>query len=656
MSLVSRHLHAAEFRHLVPAETARNINHTYTDPHTPEWVRACIAELVLNREWAELNNRFFKRVTFGTGGIRGRTIGHIVTAAERGSAPATARPEHPAAGTNTLNEMNIERAVRGLCRYLLGQFPPSGPGEKLRIVFGHDTRHFSREFADLAAQTAARCGLDAYLFESDRPTPELSFAIRQLGAKSGGVVTASHNPAHDNGLKVYFDDGAQIVEPHATGIIHEVNSPTSRENQLPQIPGEVYTIGPELDEEYRHKVASLVLDPAMVSAQGPSLKIVYSPLHGTGARFIPDLLAGLGLSVERVEEQMSPDGNFPTVASPNPENAEALTLALARAERTGADLVIATDPDTDRMGAAARDASGKMLLLTGNQIGALMAFYRTQKLLDLGVLTPENKTRACLIKTVVTTDLQKAIAAHFGVKLIETLTGFKYIGQKLRQYEEAVRAAKSMTPAEYRLLSEGARRDLLLKYGTYCIFGGEESYGYSAGDFVRDKDANAAAVMFCEVAAFAKSRNQSLPEMLDDIYMSLGYFTESLGQITLEGAEGAARIRKIVSSYENNPPVAFGSHAVEHLRNFDSEEIRDADGDVLPREKMFLFTLRGGDRFAVRASGTEPKVKFYFFGQCLPAPGKKFTPEELARAKAETPVRLESLWQLVREDAQRRGK
>ena len=333
-----------------------------------------ITELVAAEAWDELNDRFYKTLAFGTGGLRGRTIGKIVTKAERGSASKDQPPEFPCIGTNAMNFYNVSRATQGLVAYVKEWRAGGRIGGKAKIVIAHDTRHFSKEFAALAARVAAENGCDACVFDGPRSTPELSFAVRHLQASAGIVLTASHNPPHDNGYKVYFDDGAQVVEPHASGIIAKVNATESEafRSLPPNEQGTVTQLGSEIDEAYMARLKTLVLKPALVR-EAKTLRIVFTPIHGTGGVIIKPMLERLGFTFEPVREQDQFDGNFPTVKSPNPENAEALHLGIEMAQKTGADLVVATDPDCDRMGVAVRTAAGAMELLTGNQIGSLLA-------------------------------------------------------------------------------------------------------------------------------------------------------------------------------------------------------------------------------------------------------------------------------------------
>jgi phosphoglucomutase len=346
-----------------------------------------VNELGSNGEWSELNDRFYQTLAFGTGGIRGRTIGKIVTKAERGSSDEDQRPEFPCIGTNAMNFFNISRATRGLVAYLHDCNRREKVVAKPKIVIAHDPRFFSKEFASLAAKVTSESGCDAFVFDGPRSVPELSFAVRYLKASAGVVITASHNPPHDNGYKVYFSDGAQVIEPHASGIIAKVNAITSETfTPLPgNEQGKVTTIGKDVDEAYMQRLETLTLDPQIIR-EAKSLRIIYTPLHGTGAVIIKPMLKRLGFNFQVVPEQDRFDGRFPTVKSPNPENAEALTMAIELAQKEDADLVVATDPDCDRMGAAVRADDAKMKLLTGNQIGSLLAWYRTKTLFDKGVL------------------------------------------------------------------------------------------------------------------------------------------------------------------------------------------------------------------------------------------------------------------------------
>ena len=610
-----------------------------------------VSELVDAGKWSELNDRFYRTLAIGTGGLRGRTIGKIVTSAERGNAREGERPEFPCVGTNAMNFFNISRATRGLVAYLHDCHRDQRISVKPTIVIAHDPRFFSKEFAELAGKVASENGCDAFVFDGPRSVPELSFAVRYLRANAGVVITASHNPPHDNGYKVYFSDGAQVIEPDASGIIAKVNAivseayePVAKDRQ-----GKITLIGKDIDDAYMHRLETLVLDPRVVQ-EAKSLKIVYTPLHGTGSVIIKPMLKRLGFNFTVVPEQDHFDGRFPTVKSPNPENAEGLTMAINLAEKDDADVVVATDPDCDRMGAAVRASDGKMKLLTGNQIGSLIAWYRTKTLFEKGVLNKQNASRGVIIKTFVTTDLQKAIAAHYGLRCIETLTGFKYIGAKLGKYEGSI---PERMRRDYVDLSEDETRKLRLERSSFYVFGGEESYGYSGADFVRDKDGNGAVIMFCEVAAYAKAHGKNVDQLLDDIYSEFGYFVEENGSLVFEGAEGATKIARLIKSYATNPFQEVLGSKVANIRNFETDEIKDVEGDQIPKEKMLMFELQDGTRIAVRPSGTEPKIKYYLFAQRRPESGK-FNSAELNQIKTEGKEKLDRLWEWLQRDAQSR--
>jgi len=635
------------------ASSAKNIEQLLARSSSPTYEQS-IAELVERQAWEELNDRFYKTLAFGTGGLRGRTIGKIVTAVEQGEPQPLDRPQRPCVGTNAMNFYSVSRATQGLVAYLKEWFAKNDLPGKPSIAIAHDTRHFSKDFTEFTARVAAENGADVFVFAGPRSTPQLSFSVRLVGASAGIVITASHNPPHDNGYKVYFGDGAQVVEPHASGIIGKVNAVESDvyEPVAPEAQGRITVLGKDADEAYMARLETLILDRPMVAAAAQSgLKIVFTSIHGTGGIIIRPMLDRLGFTYETVAEQEVHDGRFPTVKSPNPENAEALSMGMSLARKTGSDLVIATDPDNDRMGVAVRNGAGELELLTGNQIGSLMAYYRVQKLIANGVITPENAARCVIVKTFVTTDLQKAIAAQHGLRCVETLTGFKYIGEKLGKYEAAL-------PAEirkhYRDFPELETRDLRLQHSSYYVCGGEESYGYSAADFVRDKDGNGATVVFAEVAASAKSRGLTLIDLLDEVYATYGFYLEKNGSLTFEGADGAAKIQRLVESYAGHPPATADGSAVTSTRNFAAETFIDVEGDTIPKEKMLMIDLADGRRIAVRPSGTEPKIKFYMFAQRAPAAGQGFTQAELALIKSEVTASLAKLWTWVQGDVEQR--
>ncbi len=613
------------------------------DPVVP----ATIGELVDKGEWTELNNRFYKTLAFGTGGLRGRTIGTVVMPAEQGKGGVNGRPEFPCVGTACMNFFNVGRAMRGLIAYVRRFVEADGSGRKPLIVIGHDTRHFSRDFAEYCSRIATDLGCDCALFDGPCSVPEVSFAIRELRADTGVMITASHNPAHDNGFKAYFNDGAQLIAPHDKGVITEVNALTSDSYEpLPaDQQGSLRVLDSSFDEIYIARLKGVVLRPEVFGKA--SAKVVYTNLHGTGKRCIVPLLKSIGSNVSTVAAQDVQDGRFPTVASPNPENAPALDMAIAQANEEQADLVIATDPDCDRMGIAVRNpATGKMELLTGNQTGCLLAWYRCMSLVELGILTPENLKHAVMVKTFVTSPLQDAIAKSFGIDVVNVLTGFKYIAAKLGKYENAI-------PAElrrnYRSMSEAETRELRLRTSKYFVFGGEESYGYLAQDFVRDKDANVAALCLAEMNAYLATQGIGLLECLNNIYKEFGYYKELGKSLVMEGADGAAKIAALTQSYIDNPPSAMDGSKVVRVRNFANGDLLDAEGDPIPAEKMLFFDLEDGRSFAVRPSGTEPKIKYYLFAHG--APGVE---PEVSRPVVEASI--DALWKAVAADAAERSR
>jgi phosphoglucomutase len=641
---------------------SRNVRALLAGAQSDLYLRV-VEELIAADQWDELNDRFYKTLEFGTGGLRGRTIGKIVTAAERGNAPPGERPEFPCIGTNAMNSYNVSRATQGLVAYAKewrtkefdGSTEFESPAsEKPKIVIAHDTRFFSKDFTNLAAKVASENGCDAYVFDGPRSTPELSFAVRYLDATAGIVITASHNPPHDNGYKVYFADGGQVIEPHASGIIAKVNAitretydPLPRDQQ-----GTVTMLARDVDDAYMKRLETLVVNSNLIH-EAKSLRIVFTPLHGTGSVTLKPILKRLGFNFAMVPEQEQFDPRFSTVKSPNPENAAGLRMGIEQAEKTKADLVIATDPDCDRLGVAVRNAKGQMELISGNRIGSLLAYYRTRAFFDAGILTKENASRAVIITTFVTTGLQKVIAEHYGMRCVETLTGFKYFGAKLEKYE---RALPGEIQRKYRQLSEEESRKVRLEHSSFYVFGSEESYGYSGADFVRDKDGNAAAIMFCEMAAYARSKGQTIDQLLDEIFATFGYFDEKNESIYFEGAGGAKKIEHLLESYANKPPAEMLGSKVARIADFEKNTIRDIEGDAIPKQRMSIFELAdpaGAGRVAVRGSGTEPKIKYYIFGEERPKTGK-FTQEQLAEIKARVGKRLEALWEWIQQDVHRR--
>jgi len=608
-------------------------------------VSEAIEELVEAKEWNELNDRFYKTLAFGTGGLRGRTVGRVVTKAEMGNGGPNDRPEFPCVGTASMNYFNVGRAVRGLIEDTKIHSPAADAGRKPKIVFAHDTRHFSRDFAELCAKIAVERGCDAFLFNEAVSTPQLSFAVRELRADAGVVLTASHNPSHDNGFKAYLADGGQLIEPAASRIISIVNGISNDAyDSLPsEEQGTITLLGEEMDQLYGERLKTLLLRPKLLEQGGA--KVVYTNLHGTGGHMIVSMLKELGFDVQTVPEQDIQDGRFPTVVSPNPENAPALKMATDLADEINAEIVIGTDPDSDRMGVAVRNSLGEMQLLTGNQIGSLLAWYRTKTYFEMGVLTDSNRARAVLVKTLVTTEMQKAIADDFGVALVNTLTGFKYIAGKLRKYEETIPVEKK---GDYRNLTDQESQLLRLEHSRFFIFGGEESYGYLGSDAIRDKDANGSAVMFAELAAFAKSEGKTITALLDELYLKYGYYLEEGKAIVMEGADGADKIAKLAKSYSEDPPKSLDGAQVSKVRDYASEDFEDSEGDELPKEKMLIVDLDDGRSFAVRPSGTEPKIKYYLFGK------SEAGSSDLAEDKKRVRNSLSSLWTILEQDANQR--
>lgn len=547
-----------------------------------------------------------------------------------------------------MNYYNVSRAVQGLITYVKKDFAVQGLTRKPRLIFGHDTRHFSRDFAELCAKIATDMGCDAYLFDGPRSTPEVSFAIRELRADSGVVITASHNPSHDNGFKAYWNDGAQLISPHDVGVIEEVNA-LSSDCYVP-VPeterGNLTVLGEDMDTLYKDRLKTLLFRSELFADPSTQTKIVYTNLHGTGGHIIVPILKELGCDVHTVESQDIQDGRFPTVKSPNPENAPALAKGIELAQSIGADLVIATDPDADRMGIALRNDKGDLELITGNQIGSILAWFRCKTMIDAGILNDSTRSHATMIKTFVTTSLQDDLAHHFGIGVVNTLTGFKYIAAKLAKYESAIPKDKA---GDYRSKTEKETRELRLEYSRFFVFGGEESYGYLACDFVRDKDANAAALLFAELAAYSKSVGRSILSLLDDLYLQFGVHLEMGKSLEMHGADGAAKIASLADSYSSNPPHSFDGAKVVNVRDFNKQDFYDTEGDLIPKEKMIFVDLEDGRSFAVRPSGTEPKIKYYLYYK-----GK--ANQDVVEGKVQAQNSLNALWASVESDAHERSR
>lgn len=643
---VDRITAAAKAGHVLPS-TAENAA-LFIAAGLPEWALASIDELVAGEAWSELNDRFYQFLEFGTGGIRGRTIGNIVTRAERGAAHGV--PERAAVGSNLLNDFTLIRATVGLFRYTQRHLEARGQSVKPRLAIAYDVRHFSKHFCALAASTWSKLGGEAFIFDEPRPTPQLSFTVRWLQAHAGVVITASHNPPHDNGFKAYFDDGAQVVPPDDTGIVKEVNAvPLSELSGFLETDLKAVTVlGRAADDAYLTVAARAALDPGMFRAA--KVKVVFTNIHGTGGVHVPPLLLHAGCELLQVKDQVAFDGAFPTVKSPNPENAEALSRAVAVAEANDADLVLATDPDCDRMGCAVRNAAGKMELLTGNQVGALLADYRLAKYKEMGWIPAAGAPNACVIKTFVTSRLQDAVGEGHGVKVINTLTGFKWIAAKLRRYEEKLQAA--MGPDyDYDAAPMVERARLHLAHSTFFAFGTEESYGYLPNDMVRDKDGNAACLMMAELCAWAKARGRTVTECLDELYVRHGFYLEGVINLYYEGASGNAKIRRILETYRSDPPRRFGEVAVDQFQDFGREDLFDADGEAIPKQDLYLVTLSNGYSYAARGSGTEPKMKFYLFARAAVASAR-----ELPEVKRKAKLELDRLKAQIEADARARAE
>jgi len=654
---------AAAAQKLLPS-SLENLK-TFLEAGLPEWARSSIAELVEAGEWAELNDRFYTFIAFGTGGMRGRTIAQVPTCAELGEAGVD-KPAQAAIGSSLLNDFTLLRAVIGLYRYtarysaaqgektgLQGQARQSKGAAAPRLVIAHDVRHFSRHFCELAASTWVKLGGEALIFDGPRSTPQLSYTLRAQQAHAGIVITASHNPPHDNGFKAYFDDGAQVVPPHDSAIVAEVAAVPLAELSayLEKDLSRVVTLGAEADTAYRRAAHTALLDAQVLRRE--KLRVVFTNIHGTGAITSVPLLEEAGCEVITVPEQLGFDARFPSVKSPNPENAEALAMGIALAESRGADVVMATDPDCDRMGVAVCNRTGQMELLTGNQIGALLAEYRLGKYKALGLIPAEGSERVCLIKTFVTTGLQDAIGAAHGVKVINTLTGFKWISAKLRAYEDKLREALAEQGAgelDFDASSFAERARLLQTHSSFVTFAAEESYGYMPNDLVRDKDGNTACLMFAELCAALKVRGLTAGEALDELYLRHGFFLEGTVNLFYEGASGKAKIDRILASYRESPPTSFGDLRVTQFDDFGRQDFRDADGELIPKQDLYFVTLSNGYRFAARGSGTEPKMKFYLF-----ASERVGSADALSRVKAQTRATLEALAAKIEADARSRA-
>ncbi|MFO8235834.1 MAG: phospho-sugar mutase [Bacteroidales bacterium] len=516
---------------------------------------------LLDNDQNSLIDAFYKNLEFGTGGLRG-VMG---------------------AGSNRMNIYTVGSATQGLSNYLLKKFENK---KEIKVVIAHDSRNNSRLFAEKTAQVFTANGIKVYLFDKLRPTPELSFAIRELKGQAGVVITASHNPKEYNGYKVYWEDGGQIISPHDKNIINEVQKiedisevKWDGDNSL------IEPIGKEIDEKYLKRIQSLSLNPSVIKKHN-DLKIVYTPIHGAGVELVPKALEKLGFkNIIHVPEQDEVNGDFPTVTYPNPEEHTALEKAIQKAEENDADIVMATDPDGDRVGIAVRNNEGEIQILNGNQAASLLIHY----LLSQWQEKEKLKGKEYIVKTIVTTDLLENIAEDFNVEIYNTLTGFKYIAAKIRELE----GKKTF------------------------IGGGEESYGYLVGDFVRDKDAIISCAFFAEIAAYAKEQGKSLYDQLTEIYLKYGFFKEHLISITKKGKEGEEKIKQMMEQFRNNPPDSINGKNVMLIHDFYKQNTIDQISHLrynieLPKSNVLQFILKDGSKISLRPSGTEPKIKFYF--------------------------------------------
>ncbi|CAN5185183.1 phospho-sugar mutase [soil metagenome] len=522
-------------------------------------VKQAVQKMLDNKAYTELTDSFYRDLEFGTGGLRG-TMGP---------------------GSNRVNKYTIGAATQGLANFLKKTYP----GEKVKVAIAHDSRNNSDVLAGITADVFSANGIYVYFFKALRPTPELSFAVRHFGCKSGVMLTASHNPKEYNGYKAYGDDGGQFVSPADTAVMDEVAAIKSIDDvKFTRNPANIELIGEEIDELYLDAITKLSVSPEAIQRQ-KNLKIVYSPIHGTGVTLVPQALERFGFTnVIVVEEQATPDGNFPTVVYPNPEEKEALTLALKKAEETDADLVLATDPDADRVGIAVKNTDNEFILLNGNQTGSMLINYLLTAWEEKGKLTGKEY----IVKTIVTSNLIEAIATAKNVKFYNTLTGFKYIGQLMTQ----------------------------LQGKETFIGGGEESYGYLIGELVRDKDAVISSAFIAEMTAYYKDKGSSLFEALIDTYVQYGFYKEKLISITMKGKSGAEDIKAMMEKFRTNPPATLGGSKVITLKDYERRIETDLNtGTVtaieLPKSDVLQFITADGSIISARPSGTEPKIKFY---------------------------------------------
>ncbi len=525
-----------------------------------EETRKEVQAMLDNSDKTELIDSFYKDLEFGTGGLRG-IMG---------------------AGSNRMNIYTVGMATQGFANYLKKSFADK---ETISVVVGHDCRNNSRLFAETVAAIFSANGIKVYLFDDLRPTPEVSFAIRELKCQGGVNITASHNPKEYNGYKAYWDDGAQVLAPHDKGIIDEVEKVKIEDVKFGANNDLIQIIGKEIDDLYLDKIKTLSIDPAVIERH-KDLKIVYTPLHGAGRTLIPESLKRWGFeNVYTVKEQMVKDGNFPTVVSPNPENGEALTLALRDAKEIDADIVMASDPDADRVGMACKNDKGEWVLINGNQTCLIFLYYIITNRIKTGKMQPND----FIVKTIVTTELIKKIADKNHVEMIDCFTGFKWIAREIREFE-------------------GVKQ---------YIGGGEESYGFMAEDFVRDKDAVSAMCLLAEICAYAKDQGKTLYDLLMEIYLEYGFSYEYTVNVVRPGKTGADEIKQMMENFRNNPPKQLGDSPIVITKDFLKLEQTDANGNITKLDmpdtsNVLQWFCENGDKVSVRPSGTEPKIKFYF--------------------------------------------
>lgn len=539
-------------------ETQSRINQWLTNEYDQATV-AEVQQLVDNNEETELLDAFYKELEFGTGGLRG-IMG---------------------VGSNRMNKYTIGKATQGLANYLIKQFP----GENIKVAVSYDSRNNSQAFGNLVADVFSANGIHVYLFKELRPTPVLSFAVRHFHCQGGVMLTASHNPKEYNGYKAYWNDGGQLVAPHDKNVISEVNAIQSvNEIKFDRDESNITLVGEDFDDIYIAANTKLSIHPEAVQAQ-KDLKIVYSPIHGTGITVVPKMLKAWGFEqITIVDEQAEPNGNFPTVIYPNPEEEEAMAKAKQKGQDIDADVVMATDPDADRVGVAIKTPSGTFQLINGNQIGSLLSYYVLSSKKALGQLKPNDY----IVKTIVTSNLFAAIAEAHQVKYYETLTGFKYIGEVMTN---------------------------LLGKENYLV-GGEESYGYLVGDLVRDKDAVNSCAFIAEMTAYFKSQGKSLYDVLIELYLKYGFYKEKLISLTKKGKAGADEIKQMMADLRANLPKSLGDIEVVEVRDYQLSEITDMKTGKkskidLPKSDVLQFITSDGDVISARPSGTEPKIKFY---------------------------------------------